>query len=303
MAIPDYQTIMLPLLTLLSDGKEKSLKEAVEHLSQVFKLGDSERKELLPSGTQTLIHNRTAWAKTYLLKAVLILSTRRGFFKITDRGKNLLKQKPSRIDIKLLGQFPEFVVFRSRGKGQEKANEIEEVEDLSETPDELIDKAYSQVKNELASEILQKLKSCAPDFFERVVVDLLLKMGYGGSRKGAGAAIGKSGDEGIDGVISEDKLGLDNLYIQAKRWEGTVGRPEIQKFVGALTGQRSRKGVFITTSNFSKEAAEYTQRIDAKVVLIDGPMLADLMIDHNVGVSVEKIYELKRIDSDYFIDE
>lgn len=303
MAIPDYQTLMLPLLSFLTDGKESSVKEAVEHLSQVFRLSDVERKELLPSGTQTLIHNRTSWAKTYFLKAGLIVSTRRGFFKITNRGKNLLRQKPARIDSKLLRQFPEFVIFKSRTKSSEKEDEINDIEDSTETPDELIDKAYSQVKSELASEILLKLKSCAPDFFERVVVDLLLKMGYGGSRKGAGVAIGKSGDEGIDGVISEDKLGLDNLYIQAKRWEGTVGRPEIQKFVGALTGQRSKKGVFITTSNFTKDASEYTQRIDAKVVLIDGPMLADLMIDHNVGVSVEKVYELKKIDSDYFIDE
>jgi len=303
MAIPDYQTLMLPLLSFLSNGKETSIKEAVEHLSQVFKLSDSERKELLPSGTQTLIHNRTSWAKTYFLKAGLITSTRRGFFKITDRGKELLKKKPERIDSKLLRQFPEFVVFKTRTKSQGIEDESNEIEDSTETPDELIDKAYSQVKSELANEILLKLKSCAPDFFERVVVDLLLKMGYGGSRKSAGVAIGKSGDEGIDGIISEDKLGLDNLYIQAKRWEGTVGRPEIQKFVGALTGQRSRKGVFITTSNFSKEATEYTQRIDAKVVLIDGPMLADLMIDHNVGVSVEKTYELKKIDSDYFLDE
>lgn len=195
-------------------------------------------------------------------------------------------------------RFPSFIEFKGRPDDPVITDPT-----VSETPEELIENAHSQIKVALANEIISKIKSCSPSFFERLVVDLLLKMGYGGSRIDAGRALGQSGDEGVDGVISEDKLGLDNLYIQAKRWENPVGRPEIQKFVGALTGQRSKKGIFITTSSFTKEAYEYVQKIDTKIVLIDGSLLSILMIDHNVGVSTASIFEIKRIDSDYFNDE
>lgn len=300
MAIPDYQSIMLPLLKYLANNKENALKECVAEIANVFKLSEQEKNQLLPSGGQAVIHNRTGWAKTYLVKAGLITPTRRGFIKISDEGQKVLKENPSKIDQKFLMRFPSFAEFQNRASST--GSEPVEVVNF-ETPEELIESAHGQLKSALANEILGKIKGCTPSFFERLVVDLLLKMGYGGSRKNAGQALGQSGDEGVDGVISEDKLGLDNLYIQAKRWENTVGRPDIQKFVGALTGQRSKKGIFITTSNFTKDASDYVQKIDTKVVLIDGNTLATLMIDHNVGVSTVNTYEVKKIDSDYFNEE
>jgi len=289
---------------MLSDKKEHSLRECVELISKHFALSEDEKKTMLPSGNQLVIHNRTSWAKTYLMKAGLIESAKRGIINITERGINELNGNPTSINQKYLLKFPEFVEFKKRDKnenGNYESNDTSEV--IHDTPEEIIENAHQQLNAELSNEILQKIKNCSPGFFERLVVDLLLKMGYGGSRKNAGQAIGQSGDEGIDGVISEDKLGLDNLYIQAKRWDNTVGRPDIQKFVGALTGQRSRKGIFITTSSFSKDAYEYVQKIETKIVLIDGKTLASLMIDHNVGVSCISTYEIKKIDSDYFSDE
>ncbi|MDB9449875.1 restriction endonuclease [Dolichospermum circinale] len=303
MTIPDFQAIMLPLLQYASDGKEHSLRDAITYLADVFNLSDDERKELLSSGQQAVFDNRVGWARTYLKKAGLFISPKRGFFQITDRGKEILSQNPSEINLKFLNQFPEFIEFKTTKKDNDKS-EPEIIETSETTPQESIEFGYQKIRKELELELLNRVKSCSPDFFERLVVDLLVKMGYGGSRRDAGRAIGKSGDGGIDGIIKEDKLGLDIVYVQAKRWDNTVvGRPEIQKFVGALHGQRARKGVFITTSRFSQEAREYVSIIDSKIVLIDGEELAQLMIDHHVGVSTVSIYEIKKIDSDYFTDE
>jgi restriction system protein len=303
MTIPDLKAIMLPLLQYTRDGKEHSLRDAITYLADVFNLSDDERKELLSSGQQAVFDNRVGWARTYLKKAGLFISPKRGFFKITERGRDLLTQNPTKINIKFLNQFPEHIEFLNSKKDNDKS-EPEIIETSETTPQESIEFGYQKIRKELELELLNRVKSCSPDFFERLVVDLLVKMGYGGSRRDAGRAIGKSGDGGIDGIIKEDKLGLDIVYVQAKRWDNTVvGRPEIQKFVGALHGQRARKGVFITTSRFSQEAGEYVSIIDSKIVLIDGEELAQLMIDNHVGVSTVSIYEIKKIDSDYFTDE
>ncbi|OPL14584.1 MAG: restriction endonuclease [delta proteobacterium ML8_D] len=301
MAIPDYQTCMLPLLKLTSDQKEHSLREAVDKLAEHFELTDEELKELLPSGQQAVFVNRIGWARSYLKQAGLLEPTRRGYFQITQRGCNVLDQNPDKINIKFLEQFKEFRDFKQRRRGK-AVQETDTDQDQERTPAEALETAYENLRSELSSELLQQIKSSPPSLFEKIVVELLVKMGYGGSRKDAGEAIGKTGDEGIDGIIKEDRLGSDIIYIQAKRWENTVSRPEIQKFAGALQGQRARKGIFITTSNFSKEAHDYVSRIDSKIILIDGEQLAQFMIDNNVGVSSVSIYEVKRIDSDYFTD-
>lgn len=299
MAIPDFQSIMLPLLSYAGDETEHSLRETIDALADYFGLSEDERNELLPSGRQSTFANRVGWARTYLVKAGLLHSTRRGFYNITDRGIGVLERRPEGINIRFLKQFPEFLEFQSRGK--EHAEEVAKIED-DITPEEAIEASYVRLRDELASDLLETVLGCSPSFFERLVVDLLVKMGYGGTRKDAGQAIGRSGDGGIDGIIKEDRLGLDFVFIQAKRWEGTVGRPEIQKFAGALQGQRARKGVFITTSSFSAEAREYVSLIDSKIVLIDGETLAQLLIDYDLGVSQLATYSLKQIDSDYFAE-
>ncbi len=301
MAIPDFQSCMLPLLKLYADGVEHNSQETVEGLAKDFKLTDEERRELLPSGKQPVFDNRVGWARTYMKKAGLLDAPRHGVSRITQRGLEVLKKKPQRIDMRFLAQFEEFQEFRAlRHEGPEKPSKTESND---KTPEETLESAYQSIRNDLAADLLQRLKTCSPAFFERLVVEVIVKMGYGGTRKDAGEAIGRSGDGGIDGIIKEDKLGLDAIYIQAKRWENTVGRPEIQKFVGALTGQRAKKGLFITTSNFSSDAEDYVSRIDAKVVLIDGETLAQLMIENNVGVSTVNTYEVKKVDSDYFSEE
>jgi restriction system protein len=302
MAIPDFQTIMLPLLQWASDGQEHHIKEAKDAMAVHFGVTQAERDEMLPSGRQPLLDNRVAWAKSYLKQAQLVEITKRGYFRITERGKELLQGPPDRITISYLGRYPEFVEFK-QGKSQSDEQAPPTPDQDETTPDEAIENAYQLLRQDLAKALLEQIKSCSPAFFERLVVDLLLQMGYGGSRSDAGKAIGRSGDGGIDGIIKEDKLGLEALYIQAKRWEGVVGRPEIQKFAGALAVQKSKKGVFITTSSFTKEALEYAAQIDTRIVLVDGERLAQLMIDHNVGVSPTTVYELKRIDSDYFEEE
>ena len=236
MAIPDYQSIMLPLLKLAGDRKEHSLREVIEALADEFKLTDEERKELLPSGRQATFDNRVGWARTYMKKAGLLESTKRGYFQITERGLDVLEQNPLQIDNAFLRQFPEFIEFQTP---RDKKRIEQDISD-TQTPGEEIEAAYQGVRQELATELLQTIKSCSPAFFERLVIDLLVKMGYGGTRKDAGQAIGGSGDGGIDGIIKEDRLGLDIVYIQAKRWDGPVGRPEIQKFVGALQGHRAK---------------------------------------------------------------
>lgn len=299
MAIPDYQSIMLPFLKYMRDRKEHSLRETVDYLADDFNLTEEERKELLPSGLQAIFLNRVGWARTYLKKARLIESKKRGFFNITQRGNKVLKENPEEINVKYLSQFPEFVEFKTlKRKKSEKKDEKSE-----STPEELLEAAYQSVRNSLAEELLQNVKGCSPSFFEKLVLDLLVRMGYGGTRKDAGKAIGKSGDEGVDGIIKEDRLGLDIIYIQAKRWENPVGRPDIQKFAGALQGQKAKKGIFITTSSFTKEAENYVSKIDSKIVLIDGQSLAKLLFDHNIGVSQIAAYEVKRMDMDYFIED
>ncbi|HEY7122508.1 MAG TPA: restriction endonuclease [Ktedonobacterales bacterium] len=303
MGIPDFQSFMLPLLKFSADQQEHSLRDAIEALAQTFKLSDEERKELLPSGQQTVVDNRVSWSRTHLKKAGLLESTRRSFFKITQRGLDVLGRNPQKIDVKFLEQFPEYIEFRAASRrDKETALGAEAEVNNHQTPEELLEYGYQRIRQDLAQELLNRVKNSSPSFFERLVVELLVKMGYGGSRKDAGEAVGRSGDGGIDGIIKEDRLGLDIIYIQAKKWEGVVGRPEIQKFAGALQGQRAKKGIFITTSGFSNEAREYVAIIDSKIVLIDGQQLAQLMIDHDVGVSKVSSYEIKKLDFDYFVD-
>ncbi len=304
MSIPDFQSIMLPLLKYLADQQEHSLRDVIDSLTLNFELCEVEKQKLLPSGKQAIFDNRVGWARTYLKKAVLLESTKRGFFQITVRGREVLKQNPQSIDIKYLNQFPEFIAFKNKTSLEITPEIIDNgIEVKQKTPQEYLEDAYLEIKQGLADEIITRIKACSPSFFERLVVQLLVKMGYGGSIKDAGQAVGRSGDGGIDGIIKEDKLGLDVIYIQAKRWEGTVGRPEIQRFVGALHGFKSRKGVFITTSNFSTEAIDYVSKIDNKIVLINGDRLAQLILDYSVGVSTVEVYELKKIDEGFFVDE
>jgi restriction system protein len=300
MPIPDYQTLMLPLLKIAGDGQQHSVREARELLADQFSLSPEERAQMLSSGQQAVLANRVGWAKTYLDQAKLLVSERRGVFRITDRGKEILRNHPERIDTQFLESFPEFIEFRQRRKtNDEPVITLDE----KETPEEALDAAYKKIRIGLATELLERVKASSPEFFESLVIDLLVKMGYGGSRQEAGKAVGKSGDEGIDGIISEDRLGLDTIYIQAKKWEGTVGRPEIQKFVGALQKRRAKKGVFLTTGKFSAEAEDYVSDMDPKIVLVDGQQLAEYMIDLKLGVSTVAIYETNRIDSDYFSEE
>lgn len=310
MPIPDYQTAMLPLLRLAGDDEEHKFRDAVERLATEFQLTDEERSELLPSGTAFLFDNRVGWARTYLKQAGLLSAPKRGVFRITSAGQALLAQKPERLDVEKLLQFEEFRAFRARrrvatdepsGESMSVAERPLAVE--TQTPEDQLAAAYRRLRQELELDLLEQVKASAPAFFEQLVIDLLVAMGYGGSRQDAGRAIGKSGDGGIDGIIKEDKLGLDAIYVQAKRWDGTVGRPEVQKFAGALQGHRANKGVFITTSNYSREALEYVGLINSRIILISGAELVSLMIDHGVGVSTIGVYELKKIDADYFEGE
>ena len=301
MGVPDFQSLMLPLLRVAADGREHGLAEARDVLAADFKLSDAELQELLPSGRQAKFANRVAWAKSYLQQAGLLLSPRRAHFKISDRGREVVKAPPSRIDIRFLEQYPEFVDFRTpKTEAVTVPVDVPSVQAEPETPEEALEVAHQRMRVGLASELLNRVKAASPPFFENLVVELLVKMGYGGSRRDAGQAIGRSGDEGIDGIISEDRLGLDVVYLQAKKWEHTIGRPEIQRFVGALHGKRAKKGVFITTSSFSVEAVAYVEHVDPKVVLLDGRRLTELMIDFGVGVSTLATYDVKRVDSDYF---
>jgi restriction system protein len=304
MAIPDYQTIMLPLLKYLSDVKEHHIRETIDALALQFGLTSEERKELLPSGQQYTFDNRVGWARTYMKKAGLIESTRRGYFKITEKGLKVLDEVPEEINVRFLKKFPEFVEFQTlkREKSEEEKERETAEKDLL-TPEESIESSYQRLRQNLAVDLIQQVKNCSPSFFEKLVIDLLISMGYGGTRKDAGEAIGRSSDEGIGGIIKEDRLGLDIVYIQAKKWENSVSRPEIQKFAGALQGQRAKKGIFITTSTFTKDARDYADKIESKIVLIDGESLAQLMIDHNIGVSPVASYMIKKIDNDYFNEE
>ena len=303
MSVPDFQSLMLPLLQFASDEKEHSMAEAREYLAIALSLSDEDLKEMLPSGRQTSFGNRVAWAKVYLAQAGLLNSPKRGVFNISATGKSIALNPPEKITIKFLERFSEFCEFRYKRKGNKSEKSETSNNEGTSTPEEALEQAAENLRDVLAQQLLKQVKQNSPVFFERLVVELLVKMGYGGSIRDAGQAIGQSGDEGIDGIIKEDKLGLDLIYIQAKRWESCVGRPELQKFVGALHGKRAHKGVFIITSTFSQQAIDYVNQVDPSIVLIDGQRLVDLMLDHNLGVSVVSTIEIKKIDSDYFIEE
>lgn len=301
--IPDYQTIMLPLLKAVSNGKEYRTSELINLLASEFNLSSLERKELLSSGVQTVFDNRVGWAKTYLKKAGLIDSPKRAIVVISALGQETLAKNPETINAKYLKQFPSFIKFQNASKSDSVDDDsISTTVNSSQTPEESLEQAYIYLRENLASELLNKVIEQPFDFFERLVVELIVKMGYGGSIKDAGNAIGKTGDEGIDGTIKEDKLGLDIIYIQAKRWKpgNVIGRPELQKFVGALAGQGAKKGIFITTSSFTKDALAYSPKNETKIVLIDGVQLTQLMIDYSLGCTTQQIYEVKKLDMDYF---
>lgn len=301
MAIPDFQTLMLPLLTLAEDGQDHSYSETFEALANSFQLTEAERRELLASGSRRF-DNRIRWAKVHLGLALLLESPERGKFRITERGLQFLKGKPSAINCKLLMQFEEYKRTYSSRRGKRKDSGPEESDQAVglRTPEETVEAACTQLTTSLAKDLLERVKSMSPEFFEQLVVELLVKMGYGGSLRDAGEAVGGVGDGGIDGVIKEDKLGLGLIYIQAKRWENNVGRPIVQAFAGSLDGVKARRGILITTSSFSKEAFEYAKDIEKTIILIDGDQLAELMIDNNVGVSTDAVYEIKRINADFF---
>lgn len=294
---------MRPLLEHLASEGIKRNREMNEYLARHFALTEAELAEMLPSGYARLFDNRIGWAKTHLKGAGLIESPSRATYRITQRGLDALAQSIHPINMAYLRQFDEYKEFQSGSKSEKAAESSVSIDSNatdSLTPSEHIEFGYQKIRNELEEELISKIKSASPAFFENLVVELLVSMGYGGSRKDAGQTLGKSGDGGIDGVIKEDRLGLDVIYLQAKRWEGTVGRPEIQKFAGALQGQRAKKGIFLTTSNFSSEAKEYAAFIDSRIVLIDGEKLAGLMIDTGIGVTKIATYDVKRLDSDYF---
>lgn len=300
--IPDFQSLMLPVLKYLGDGEGYSSKDLLTKIITDFKLTDEEINQRLPSGPSRVIANRIGWALSYLKQSDLIQSTRRGFYQITETGKEILNRNLSSIDIKLLKTLPSYQKWRSTFNNSASINtESDDVKEQEiQTPEEAIEISYNKIKEDLIIEILDRIRKNTPQFFESLVIDLLITMGYGGSREEAGSVIGKSGDGGIDGIIKEDRLGLDNIYIQAKRWENTVPISNVRDFAGSLLSMKSKKGIFITTSNFPKGAYEYVNSIEHKIILIDGKELAELMIEHNVGLSVRNIFEIKRIDLDYF---
>lgn len=305
MGIPSYETVMLPLLNFIADGHEHSLTDATRHIVQIFNLTTDEQERRLPSGRQSYIQNRVGWAKTYLKKGGLLSSPKRGVIQITDRGREVLQRNLKGIDSSVLEQFHEFLEFKNgTNTPYNEERKSPDAFPAGLTPEEVIEQSYRELRSQLAEELLEQVTNCSSEFFERLVVDVIVAMGYGGSQQDAARATQRSNDGGIDGIIKQDRLGLDTIYIQAKKWEvsRTVHRPEIQKFAGALQGVRARKGIFITTSSFSDGSREYVSNIDAKIVLIDGVELAQLMIDHGIGVVPHQRYEIKRLDSDYFSD-
>jgi restriction system protein len=296
---------MLPFLQVLEDGSEKHFREITNAVSERLGVTTEERRQRIPSGLAPLVDNRLGWARTYLKKAGLIApGHKRGLYKITERGLEVLRRKPQRVDIALLSAYPEFREFRAlRRPNSDETPPVTEADAVSATPEESLDTAYTGIRKKLEADLLEQIMAASPEFFERLVLDVLVSLGYGGSLSDAAQSVGGSGDGGVDGIIKEDRLGLDTIYVQAKRWENTVGRPEVQKFAGALQGHRARKGVMMTTSVFSREAIEFVKGIDTKVVLIDGETLSRLMVDNGVGVSTTRTYELKKVDSDYFEEE
>lgn len=304
MPIPDFQTLMLPFMQHIADGQEHTTTETHDTLAKLFNLTDEEANQYLPSGNQKIFYNRVFWAKAHLKMAGLIENIKRGHFKITQVGKDALSKKPTEINLRFLKQFPGYLENAGRTKEGEKIIDPSIDIELKETPEEILANNFLKIRKNLALELLSKVKVCTPAFFENLVVELLVKMGYGGTIKEAGKATQLTSDGGIDGIIKEDKLGLDFIYIQAKRWDNqSVGRPDIQSFVGALDGQRATKGVFITTSKFADTAIEYVKTITKKVILIDGEQLTNYMIDYGLGVSTFTTYDLKKVDHDYFGDE
>lgn len=306
MAVPDFQTLMRPLLDVLADGEDHAVKSAREALASQFKLTAEELSEQIPSGRAKTFQNRVGWATTYLYRTKLIERPKRSVYRITDRGREVLEQHPERVDLKVLSGFPEFEEFRQSGKsagGTKPAPAPTGNESGSaQTAEERIEGAHGELRSALAADLLDRIMEKSPAFFERVVLDVLFAMGYGGIRDDV-TQLGQTGDQGVDGVIREDRLGLDLIYVQAKRWENPVGRPEIQKFVGALQGQNALKGVFITTSAFSTGARDYADTVSSRIILIDGKDLAQHMITYDVGVSDVKQYSVKRVDLDYFVTE
>ncbi|WP_430462753.1 restriction endonuclease [Thalassolituus sp. LLYu03] len=302
MPIPDYQTLMRPVLVALSGKESMGLRKLVEELSDEFSLSDQERRQMTPSNRSTLMYNRVAWSTTYLRKAGLIESLQRGVSRITPAGKQALIDCPDRVDNTYLKRFPAFIQS-SYGEYADTSSATAVVTDSGLDPTERLEQAHEQLQRTLRDDVLELVKSQTPAFFERLIVDLMLAMGYGGWSDKAGQATQYTNDGGIDGIINEDPLGLDTIYLQAKRYtDNSVGRPEVQAFVGALEMKRARKGVFITTSRFSRDAIDYVSMIEKRVVLIDGMQLAELMIRYNLGVSVKESYLIKSIDSDYFED-
>jgi len=302
MPVPDYQSVMLPLMKLANDEQEHSQRDVIETLAQLFHLTEDERKELLPSGRQAKFDNRVGWACTYLNKAGLLTRTGRGKFSITARGREIMNGNPLTINTAFLMQYNEFKRFQNSSIPDNQQPQPVAIDNHTQTPEESLELSYQNLRAKVAQELLERVMTCSPRFFEQLVVDLLVAMGYGGSRKDAGQAVGQSGDGGVDGIIKEDRLGLDVVHIQAKRWKDTVGRPTVQSFAGSLEGFRARKGVFITTSQFSQEAKGYVNNIEKKIVLIDGEQLAQYMLDYGIGVSEIAIYVVKQIDLDYFAD-
>jgi len=301
MAIPGFQAIMLPLLKHLADGADRGNQDTLQALKALFGLTDAEFHEMLPSGQQPVFTNRVAWAKSYLKRAGLIESRARGVYRITDAGRTVLKNPPPEIKIPFLGQFEAFAGFRSSSSGASTATQA--AADEAETPEEQLEHAYQLFRQGLASEILARLKECSPRRFEEIVVRVLKGMGYGGSRADSAEVLGGTGDGGVDGILREDWLGLEKIYVQAKRWAATVGRPIVQQFAGALHGQKARKGVLITTSGFSQDAHDYVDTVETRIVLIDGPQLAQYMIDTGIGVTEARTYRTHRIDTDTFSDD
>lgn len=304
MAVPDFQSVMLPFLQTLQDGQERTMREVTETLAVHFKLTDKDRQEHLFSGPQPVFYNRVAWAKTHLKNAGLIDNPTRGKVSISEAGKKVLEQKPVTVNCKFLKQFSTYLKFIGQTPSEVGEETEDSVLESTKTPLELLDSSFNTLRKATTGELLARLKACSPAFFEDVVVRLLRAMGYGGVT-GDSSVTGKSGDGGIDGIIKEDKLGLDVVCIQAKRWDdAAVGRPVIQQFVGSMDYIRAKKGVILTTSQFTKDALEFVDRIEGKkVVLIDGPKLANLMIEHNVGVNPTKLYELKEVSNDFFDED
>jgi len=281
---------------------EHSNQEISEALEDVFPMTQEEKQQRLPSGKQRVYVNRIAWAKSHLKQAGLLESPRRGYFRISSRGFVALKNFPERLDCKTLMQFPEYAAFRQGNRTDEQERTKDDCI-IEKTPEEQIEFGIERITKNVSKELLETIKNCSPRFFEKLVIDLLLAMGYGGSRQEAGQLTSRGSDEGIDGIINEDKLGLDLIYVQAKKWENNIGRPEVHKFAGALQGKRARKGIFITTSAFTRDAEDFVNAIESKIVLINGHRLAELMIEHGVGVTTAQVFSLKKVDTDYFLEE